>query len=93
MCKDLSIKTSQTTCKVKNHNTEKFYSHFCSKLYFLALTIFFGGGISFYKDAQGMKNLNKTNFLSLNESKKQALRNKYVKKIILKCGYKMYSVQ
>jgi len=46
--------------------------------------IFFA--ISFYIDAKGMKNFNKTNFLSLNESKKQTLRKKYVKKTIKKYG-------
>ena len=39
-----------------------------------------------------MKNLNKIRFLSLNESKKQSLKKKHVKKIITKYGYKMYSV-
>jgi len=40
-----------------------------------------------------MENMNKINFLSLNESKKQTLKKKHVKKIITKYGYKMYSVQ
>ena len=39
-------------------------------------------GISFYIAAWGMKNMNKINFLSLTESKKQFLEKKHINKII-----------
>jgi hypothetical protein len=52
-----------------NHNTDKFCSHFCSKLYFLVLKML---GISFYTVASEMKNFNKIKFLSLIESIKNS---------------------
>lgn len=57
---------------------QKNYSHnLCSKLISLFSEIL---GMSLYTAAQRKQNLNKINFLSLTESKKQTLKKKHVKK-------------
>jgi hypothetical protein len=62
------------------------FIHFYVLIFFLIL------GISFYIVALETKNLNKTNFLSLKESKQQTVR-KHVEKEIKKYGYKMHPAQ
>ena len=69
-----------------NHNTDKFHSPFCSKLYFIVLKNF--RRFILYI-AWEMKNSNKINFWSLSPINSK----KYIKKIIKKYRYIMYSVQ